>query len=49
MQLIQSIPQKWKNTFKNNRKSENILFFNHHLIKSNILPNLETLFDSTNP
>ena len=37
MQLINSIPQKWKNTIKNNRISENLLFLNHHLIKCNIL------------
>ena len=37
IQLIHSIPQKWKNTNKNNRLSENLLFLNHHLIKCNIL------------
>ena len=35
-------PQKWKNTIKNNRISEN-LFLNHHLIKCNILLSLEKL------
>ena len=42
MQLIHSIPQKWKNPIKSNRISENLLFLNHHLIKCNILLNLET-------
>ena len=36
-------PQKWKNTIKNNRISENLLFLNHHLIKCNILLSLEKL------
>ena len=35
-------PQKWKNTIKNNRISEN-LFLNHHLIKCNFLLSLEKL------
>ena len=43
MQLIHSIPQKWKNTINNNRISENLLFLNHHLIKCNILLSLEKL------
>ena len=43
MQLIHSIPQKWKNTIKNNRISENLLFLNHHVIKCNILLSLEKL------
>ena len=43
MQLIYSIPQKWKNAIKNNRISQNLLFLNHHLIKCNILLNLEKL------
>ena len=43
MQLIRSIPQKLKNTIKNNRISENLLFLNHHLIKCNILFSLEKL------
>ena len=43
MQLIHSIPQKWKNTIKNNRISENLFFLNHHLIKCNILLSLEKL------
>ena len=43
MQLIHSIPQKWKNIIKNNRISENLLFLNNHLIKYNILLNLEKL------
>ena len=42
MQLIHSIPQKWKNVTENNRISEN-LFLNHHLIKCNILLSLEKL------
>ena len=43
MQLIHSIPQKWKNPIKSNRISENLLFLNHHLIKCNILLSLEKL------
>ena len=43
MQLIHSLPQKRKNAFENNRISENFLFLNHHLIKCNILLNLEKL------
>ena len=43
MQLIHSIPQKWKNTINNNRIPENLLFLNHHLIKCNILLSLEKL------
>ena len=43
MQLIHSIPQKWKDTINNNRISENLLFWNHHLIKCNILLSLEKL------
>ena len=43
MQLIHSIPKKLKNTIKNNRISENLLFFNQHLIKYNILLSLENL------
>ena len=43
IQLIHSIPQKWKNTINNNRISENLLFLNHHLIKCNILLSLEKL------
>ena len=43
MQHIHSIPQKWKNTIKNNRISENLLFLNHHLTKCNILLSLEKL------
>ena len=43
MQLIHSIPQKLKNTIRNNRISENLLFLNHHLIKCNILLSLEKL------
>ena len=43
MQLIHSIPQKWKITIKNNKISENLLFLNHHLIKCNILLSLEKL------
>ena len=43
MQFIHSIPQKWKNTIKSNRKSENLLFFNHYLIKCNVLLSLEKL------
>ena len=43
MHLIHSIPQKWKNRIiKNYRISEN-LFVNHHLIKCDILLNLEKL------
>ena len=29
MQLIHSIPRKWRNTIKNNRISEKLLFLNH--------------------
>ena len=43
IQLIHSIPQKWKNTINNNRISENLLFLNHHLIKCKILLSLEKL------
>ena len=43
IQLIHSIPQKWKNTIKNFRISENLLFLNHHLIKCNILLSQEKL------
>ena len=43
MQLVHSIPQKWKNTIKNNRISENLLFLNEHLIKCNISLSLEKL------
>ena len=43
MQLIHSIPQKWKNIFNNNRIPENLLFLNHHLIKCNILLSLKKL------
>ena len=43
MQLSHSIPQKLKNTIKNNRISEHLLFFNQHLIKCNILLSLENL------
>ena len=43
MQLIHSIPQKRKNTIKNNRMPENLLFSNHHLIKCNDLLSLEKL------
>ena len=43
MQLIYSIPQKWKNIIKNNRISENLLVLNHHLIKCNVLFGLEKL------
>ena len=43
MQLIYSIPQKWKNTINDNRISENLLLLNHHLIKCNILLSLEKL------
>ena len=43
LQLIHSIPQKWKNTINNNRISENLLFLNHHVIKCNILFSLEKL------
>ena len=43
MQLIHSILKKWKNTIKNNRISENLLFLNHHLIKYSILLSLEKL------
>ena len=43
MHLIHSIPQKWKNNIiKNYRISEN-LFENHHLMKCDILLNLEKL------
>ena len=31
MQLIHSIPQKWKNVIKNNRIPENQRYLNHHL------------------
>ena len=34
---------KWKNTIKNNRISENLLFLSHHLIKCNILLSLKKL------
>ena len=43
MQLIHSIPQKWKNVINNNRISENLLLLNHQLIKCNILLNLGKL------
>ena len=43
MQLIHSIPQKWKNTIKNNRITENLLLLSHHLIKFYILLSLEKL------
>ena len=43
MELIHSITQKWKNTIKNNRIYENLLFLNHYLIKCNILRSLEKL------
>ena len=43
MQLIYSIPQKWKNAIKNNTISQNLLFLNHHLMKCNILLSLEKL------
>ena len=42
MQLIHSIPQKWKN-IKINNISENLLFLNHQLIKRNILLSLDKL------
>ena len=42
VQLIHSIPQKWKNIIKNNRISENF-FLNHYLIKCNVLLILEKL------
>ena len=41
MHPIHSIPQKWKNTIKSNRISENLLFLNDHLIKCNISLSLE--------
>ena len=41
MQLIQSIPEKWKNIIKNNRIPENLLFLNHHFIKCNVLFGVE--------
>ena len=43
MDATHSIPQKWKNTIKNNRISENFPSLNHHLIKCNILISLEKL------
>ena len=43
MQLIHSIPPKWKNTIKNNRITENHLLLSHHLIKCHILLSLEKL------
>ena len=43
MQLIQSIPKKWKNIIKNNRISENLLILNHHFIKCNVLFGVEKL------
>ena len=46
-----SIPEKWKNTIKNNRISENFLFLNHHFIKCNTLLKVknQTSYDSTRP
>ena len=43
VQLIHSIPEKWKNTIKNNRISVNLPFLKYHLIKSNILLSLENV------
>ena len=43
VQLIHSIPQKWKNTINNNRISENLLLSNHHLRKCKILLSPEKL------
>ena len=43
MQLIHSIPEKWKNIIKNNRISKNLLTLNHHLLKCNVLFSLEKL------
>ena len=40
---IHSILQKWENSTKNDRISENLLFLNHHLVKCNTLLSLEKL------